>query len=150
MPAFDSDAPADWHPGLADDEDSALGSDQCVVRGERWFLRGNLVLPVHGEDTEDLVFGVWLSVSEGTFERAAELWDNPHRVREPPYPGWLATALPGYADPTLGMLARLRHRPPGTRPLVALHQSDHPLAVEQREGIAPARAAELAELARGG
>ncbi len=147
MPAFDSDAPADWDPALAGEEGSALGSDQCVVRGEKWFLRGNLVLPVHGEG-EDVVWGVWLSVSEGTFDRAAELWENPHRVREPPYPGWLATELPGYEVSTLGMLARLRHRPPGTRPLVVLHGSDHPLAVEQRDGIDAARADELAALAR--
>ena len=147
MPAFDSDAPADWDPALAGEEGSALGSDQCVVRDERWLLRGNLVLPVQG-DGEDLVWGVWLSVSEGTFDRAAELWEHPHRVREPPYPGWLATELPGYEVSTLGMLARLRHRPVGLRPLVVLHGSDHPLAVEQREGIGPERAEQLAALAR--
>ena len=48
------------------------------------------------------------------------------------------------------MLARLRHRPVGLRPLAVLHQSAHPLAVEQREGITAARAEELASLVRVG
>ena len=149
MPVFLADAPADWDPALAGDPGSALGPEQCVIREERWFLRGNLVVPVTDAE-DDLVWGVWLAVSEGTFDRATELWQNEGRVREPPYPGWLATALPGYDRPTLGMLARLRHRPVGLRPLVVLHQSDHPLAVEQREGITAARAEELASLVRVG
>jgi hypothetical protein len=39
--------------------------------------------------------------------------------------------------------AFLNHRRPGWRPLVELEATDHPLSVEQREGIPVARVREL-------
>jgi hypothetical protein len=148
MPAFMFDAPAAWDPEVhGRSERSALSSDQCVIEDEQWYLRGLLAIPV--QDAEDVVFGVWLSVSEGTFERAIELWDDDRRRREPPYPGWLANTIPGYADDTVGLLARLKQREPGKRPLVQVDAStEHELATDQSEGVRDERAAQLADVAR--
>lgn len=148
MPAFLFDAPAAWDPEAhAASERSALSSDQCVIEEEQWFLRGLLEIPV-ADGAEPLVFGVWLSVSEGTFDRAVELWENERRVRDPAYPGWLANDIPGYEPPTTGLLARLKNQLVGKRPLVQLHAIEHPLVVDAENGITSERAAELTTAVR--
>lgn len=59
--------------------------------------------------------------------------------------GWLSTALPIYPLETLSLPTLVHTRPVGLRPLVELEPSDHPLAIEQRNGITRARVQELAE-----
>jgi hypothetical protein len=141
--AFHAEAPDAWDPAMASDPDSGLTGDQCVIGGERYFVRGLLVIPVAGAE-EDFTWGVWVEVSEGSFERMSELWQTPNREREPPYPGWLANALPSYAASTLGMLARVKTRPVGLKPVVQVSADDHPLSVEQQQGIPLDRVREIA------
>jgi hypothetical protein len=141
--AFHAAAPDAWSEELDSDAESGLTADQCVIGGERFFVRGLLVLPVRDADA-DFTWGTWIEVSAGSFERMSELWETPNREREPPYPGWLANALPAYAQPTLGMLARLKTRPVGLAPLIQVSADDHPLAVEQQDGITVARVREIA------
>jgi hypothetical protein len=141
--AFHAAAPDAWSDGLADDPESGLTADQCVIAGERFFVRGLLVLPVHDAE-EDFTWGIWVEVSAGSFERMSELWETPNREREPPYPGWLANALPGYDAPTIGMLARLKTQPVGRAPLVQVSADDHPLSAEQQHGITTERVRAIA------
>jgi hypothetical protein len=141
--AFHAEAPDAWSPQRADDPESGLTADQCVIGGERFFARGLLVLPVRDAD-EDFTWGVWVELSSGSFERMSELWETPNREREPPYPGWLANALPGYRQSTLGMLARMKTQPVGLAPLVEVSADDHQLSAEQHEGITLARVREIA------
>ncbi|MEV0465699.1 DUF2199 domain-containing protein [Nocardia tengchongensis] len=53
--------------------------------------------------------------------------------------------LPLYEPSTLNLKTKLRTQLPGTRPLVELEPTDHPLAVEQRTGITRARVQAIAE-----
>ncbi len=69
---------------------------------------------------------------------------DPRRTEEPPYFGWIATSLSGYPD-TLKFKAMVRTREVGERPLIELEPTEHPLAVEQREGITMERVQRLAE-----
>ena len=146
--AFHAAAPDAWTAELAGDPESGLTADQCVIGGERFFARGLLVLPVRDAE-EDFTWGVWVELSPGSFERMSELWETPNREREPPYPGWLANALPGYQASTLGMLARMTTRPVGLAPLVQVSADDHPLSAEQQQGIDVARVREIAAAIRG-
>ena len=141
--AFHAAAPDAWSPDRASDERSGLTADQCVIADERWFVRGLLVLPVLDAEP-DFTWGVWVEVSAGSFERMSELWETPKREREPPYPGWLANALPAYERSTLGMLARMTTQPVGLPPLVQVSADDHPLSVEQQHGITVARVEQIA------
>ena len=59
--------------------------------------------------------------------------------------GCLTTELPIYPVSTLSLKTNVRTRPVGERPLIELEPTDHPLAVEQREGITLARVIEIAE-----
>ncbi|MGW7535495.1 DUF2199 domain-containing protein [Amycolatopsis sp. NPDC054798] len=142
--AYGAPAPAYWHDGLAGKPGCLLSGEQCVLDGEHFFVRARLVLPM--TDGEDFEWGVWVSLSETSFARVTELWEDPARVNEPPYFGWLSTELPGYEPTTLNLKTNLHSQPPGIRPIVELEPTDHPLAVEQRTGIDWARVQEIAEL----
>lgn len=121
-----------------------LSSDQCVVDDEHFFIVGNIDIPIIGRD-ELFSWDVWVSLSQANFTRAYQLWSTPGRESEPPYFGWLCTALPGYPD-TLHLKTHVHTRAVGRRPFVELEPTDHPLAVEQRTGITWDRVQEIAEL----
>lgn len=121
-----------------------LGEEQCVLDDDGFFIKGNIEIPILGNPADIFVWTVWVSLSRENFERASMMWHDPRRVEEPPYFGWLSTALPCY-PPTVLLKAHVHSREPGTRPLVELEPTDHPLAVEQRNGITPERIRLIAE-----
>src|SRR3954470_15821335 len=129
--SYAAEAPTAWSPEAASYAGSELGEETCVIRGEEFFIRGQLVLAV--EDAgEDFVWGVWVELGQ---EDAAR--------REGP--GRLANELPVYGLSTLDLPAQVRPAPAGERPLVELEPGDHPLAREQHEGITTARVQAFAE-----
>ena len=137
-------APAHWNDSLAADERGVLTEDLCVIRGEHFFVRARIVIPVIDADQE-FDWGVWVSLSQTNFARTHELWTTPGREREPPYFGWLSTEIPIYHPTTLSLKTHVHTQPVGRRPLVVLEPTDHPLAVEQRTGITVARVQRIAE-----
>jgi len=143
--SFGADAPY-WYDVIAPEEReerAELSSDQCVIDGEHYFVRGCLEIPVT-DGAEPFSWGVWVSLSEKSFERMSELWETPGRENEPPHFGWLSTSLPCYPE-TLNLKTHVHTRPVGLRPLIELEPTEHPLAVEQRNGITMARVKEIAE-----
>jgi hypothetical protein len=146
--------PLDWayeHPTYWDggrNEDDWLSDDLCAWTddaGQRtYFIRGVLYLPI-AETGETLGYGVWSSLSRESFERVGKLWDDPARVEEPPYFGWLSNSVPGYPE-TLNLPLDVVVEDVDKRPALVLHDGDHPLIREQREGISMVRAREIAEL----
>jgi hypothetical protein len=140
-------APAWWSSELESDSESELAEDACVIRGEHFFIRGLLWLPVLGSE-QDFAWGIWVSLSEASFVRAGELWDREGREAEPPMFGWLSSELPVYEPSTLLLKTRLHTQPVGIRPRLELEPTDHQLAVEQRAGIRMERVQEFAEQLR--
>lgn len=120
-----------------------LNADYCKIDDEFFFVRGCIKIPVIGSENP-LIWGVWSSLSNQNFERELEVALKPERVDEPPYFGWLSTRIEIYPD-TLQLKCNVRSQPPGARPLIELEPSDHPLSVEQREGITSERLIEIAE-----
>ena len=142
--SFGTDAPAPYYVVAPEERDSRceLTSDLCVIDGEHFFLRGCLEIPVVDE-TGPFVWGVWCSLSKESFKRVIEMWEVEGRENDPPRFGWLCTSLPLYPE-TLHLKTHVHTRPLGERPFVELEQTDHPLAVEQRQGITMARVQEIA------
>lgn len=141
------EAPDEWF-GLSPAQRRAMGvlsSDQCIIGSDRFFVRGSLEIPVV-EGAGPFVWNVWVSLSETNFGRASQGWDDPLRAEEPPYFGWLCNDLVGYPQ-TLGLKTNVHTRAVGICPFIELEPTDHPLAVEQREGITMARVIEIAEIA---
>jgi hypothetical protein len=141
------EAPDEWTALTASQRRSKgeLSSDQCIINPDRYFIRGSLELPVI-DGAGQFVWDVWVSLSESNFKRASERWHDPDRIKEPPYFGWLCNSLPGYPE-TLNLKTSVHTRAVRVRPFIELEPTDHPLAVEQREGITMARVIEIAGIA---
>lgn len=120
-----------------------LNADLCVVDGEHFFVRGHIEIPIHGGD-EPFAWSVWCSLARESFGHAMEHWHDEHRDEQPPYFGWLCTELPIYPS-TLHLKTHVHSRKPGVVPSIELEPTDHPLAVEQREGISWGRVEQLAD-----
>lgn len=116
------------------------GSDLCELDGRR-FLRGVIALPIRAEG-RDFGWGVWAEVSPEAFDRYRELWSDPDQHLEPAFAGRLANELPGYPS-TTGLELRITLTSPAQRPAFEVHDPDHALAREQREGIRLERVLEL-------
>jgi hypothetical protein len=140
--------PAAWWDLPENERDSRceLSSDQCVIDGKFFFLKGLIEIPVI-ETPDKFNWAAWVSVSEASFRRASELWHRPGRETEPPFFGWLNTALPIYPD-TINLKTMVHTRPVGQRPFIELEPTDHPLALEQREGVTLGRIQEIGETLR--
>jgi hypothetical protein len=140
------DAPAYWDGERT--EDDQLTDDLCTLRDDEpklnFFIRGVLEIPIEGAD-ERLGYGVWSTLSEDSFNRVVDLWDDPARTEEPPYFGWLSNSLTGYPE-TLNLPLDVVVQELEKRPLFVLHDGDHPLIEEQQRGISMARVQEIAEL----
>jgi hypothetical protein len=142
-----ADWPVQWELlSPQDRERSLLGEEQCIIEsgeGLHHFVRTCLEIPVRGTGAV-FTWGVWVSLSERSFEEMSEHWEDPERTTLGPYFGWLCTTIPEYPD-TVFLTTRVHQRAVGLRPTVELEPTEHPLAVHQREGIEPA---ELQEIVR--
>ena len=142
--SYNVPTPIHWRYKYKWERHSELGTDLCVIRGENFFIRGNVEIPIIDSD-EIFGYSVWVSLSQQNFERTRELWFEPKRVEEEPYFGWFSSQLPNYPD-TINLKTLVHTRPVGIVPYIELEGTDHPLAVEQREGITMERVQEIAEL----
>src|SRR5437867_7313493 len=145
IPSFGWEYPAQYLaiPEAERAKRATLSDDACVIDDEWFFVRGCLEIPVHGYH-EPLSYGVWLSLSRASFARYAQMFDEVGRASGAKFFGWLCTAIPGYPDTQLlKTMVQVRAWP--TRPYVELERTDHPLAIEQRDGVSPWRVPRLVE-----
>jgi hypothetical protein len=138
--------PAHWTELSPEDRARGYLDDEvCIIKDAGQFVRGCVLLPFVDGPVPFFEWSVWVSLSEPNFRRTVDLWTTPGREAEPPYFGWFSCVLPGY-PPTLNLKCMVHTRPVGQRPAIELEPTDHPLAVEQREGITVARVQEFAEI----
>jgi hypothetical protein len=143
MPTFGADAPLSYYevPEAEREARCPLGSDDCVIDETDFFVRGCIEIPVHGE-SDPFVWGVWVSLSQANFEEWAKHFTVARRSHVGPFFGWLNAWLKPYPD-TVALKTRVHLRDDGIRPCIELEPTDHPLALEQRNGISAERVAEL-------
>lgn len=118
-----------------------LTDDLCVVDDERFFLCGCLDLPI-AEFSEKLVIRVWAEVEEETFFEYQDLLDVKERDSYGPYLGKLSAALPTYQN-TEGIKVELRINNDGIRPSIIALESNHPLTIDQINGLPAERYHEI-------
>ena len=143
--SFGADAPAHYQQ-VAESERAArcdLTPEICIIDERHFFVRACLEIPVI-DGAAPFAWGVWTSLSEPSFRRMASLWETEGRESEPPFFGWLCTAVPLYPD-TLLLKTHVHMQPVGARPLVELEPTDHPLAIDQRTGITMQRVQQIVE-----
>ena len=141
------EAPAYWDGGRGAAD--RLSDDLCTWTDDdgrlNYFVRCVLPLAIVDHD-EEFRYGVWASLSERSFDRFVELYDDPARVDEPPYFGWLSNAIPDYPE-TLNLPSDVVVFEESLRPKVVLHDAPHPLVRDQREGITLERVRTVVERA---
>lgn len=145
-------APELWFgvPSLVQGLWCQLDEETCVIRnpnffGEKsYFIKGNIEIPIH-ENKDSFAYTVWVSLSEKNFRRATQMWNDSNRVNEPPYFGWLSSQVWLYPS-TINLKTQVHTREVGLRPLIELEPTNHPLAIEQRQGISMQRVVEIARL----
>jgi len=140
-------APALWYQIPEEERESRtlLGSDSCVIDNQHYFVLGRIVLPVI-DCPDPFVWLAWVSLSPENFKRAGEVWETEGRENEPPYFGWLQSALP-YAQSTLSLATNVVTRPVGERPLIEMHECNHQLYVQTKQGITIVEVQEIVERA---
>jgi hypothetical protein len=142
--AYALEQPDAWHgvPEQQRPHRTTLDTDACTIDGREFYVRGCIVIPVI-DHADSFVWGVWVSVSEKSFDRIGQLWDVEIRDHEPPFFGWLANNISIYPT-TRNLKLNVVLNNAGQRPSLLLEPTDHPLAVEQRNGITLDRVKDIA------
>jgi hypothetical protein len=143
LPHIGDDRPAYYYgiPEAERERRVKLTGDTCVIDDEDYFIRGVIEIPVHGHPHE-FGWGVWVTLKKENFEKYQANFDTPDIG---PFFGWLSTEIDWYKPHTTINLKTMAHfRGEGLRPMIKLEPaSDHPLAVDQRNGITLEKAWEI-------
>lgn len=120
--------------------------DEFAVIDKQPFVHGCIPIPVIGREMP-FYWCVWASFSCQDFARAAYIRSIPDEYRrpEPNYSGTLASKIGIYPN-TLGLTLQIETRPFGQKHFFRLSGAEHPLAIEQRDGISLERLREISEL----
>jgi hypothetical protein len=117
------------------EERTTYSLDRCTVTDEdgetHYFIRGVIFIPIKGQENP-FGIGVWVSQSEKNFDRYLE--DDEDMVDEPTF-GWLVNRVGFYEKDTFLLKTRVHFSGGRRRPTIELEPTDHPFAVDQREGI---------------
>ncbi|MBN9299894.1 MAG: DUF2199 domain-containing protein [Filimonas sp.] len=113
----------------------------CVVDEEHFFHRGRLTIPII-DHTEDLIFNVWTSISKSNYDIRVNLWEDPKRIEQKPYFGWLQTIVPQYGE-TINIKTIAQEQEVGLIPKIISIEEDHPLTIDQENGITYTKALQI-------
>jgi hypothetical protein len=140
LPDLGADKPDLWWDVPAEERPRRviLTPDTCVI-DEHCFIRGVIEIPVHDE-AEPFGLGVWASQKKENFQTYLDNFDS---AAIGPFFGWLCTNVAYYPGGTHHLKTMAHFRGGGLRPAIEVEPTDHPLAVDQREGITLARAWEI-------
>lgn len=141
LPDIGADYPDSYYDVPEDEREKRIfiTSDLCSIDNEDFFIRGVIQIDVHGQDN-DFGFGVWVSQKKENFQIYV---DNFESDQIGPFFGWLNTRLSCYDEDTLALKTMAHFRGAKTRPYIEVEPTDHPLAIDQRDGISLERAWEL-------
>jgi len=144
--AYGADAPYQYYliPDAEKAQRCILTDDQCVIDNSEFYIRGSIELNVENND-QKFRWNVWVLINREDYNRMEELWEDENRILEKPYYGRLATKLEPYPD-TLNLPVSITTEPVGYIPKVHLGECNHPLYLEQENGIDQDRVVSFAKL----
>jgi hypothetical protein len=130
----------DHYDRLSEQEKKSSGkisADFCEVADDR-FVRVCLEVPILGFP-ETFLWGLWVSLSKKNYEEYGRKFKDEYNAR---YFGWVCNSLPGYPE-TVGLKTDVLVEGNKSRPLLSLHETDHPLFSEFKNGMSKKRAVEV-------
>jgi hypothetical protein len=116
-----------------------LTPDTCIIDDRDYFIRGVILIPIK-RSKERFGIGAWVSQSKEHFD---EYVGAPDSAEYGPFFGWLSTRVRYFEEDTFLLKTMAHFRRGGKRPTIELEPTDHPLAVDQREGITLVKAREI-------
>ncbi|MBK6896735.1 MAG: DUF2199 domain-containing protein [Alphaproteobacteria bacterium] len=144
-----TDAPSLWQDSISPESNKSileashiLTKDFCIFENEHYFVRCVLLLPIIGTKNDFFGYGVWSSLSKANFYLYLEHYNEPVRSQLGPWFGWFSNSLKGYPE-TLSLKVHVLPQDNEQRPILELEPCDHPLSLEQRDGITFDRILEL-------
>jgi hypothetical protein len=112
-----------------------ISDDFCVInhtdQTDR-FIRAVLSITIH-DSCETLDYGVWVSVSEKSFNDYARNFKL--ETTKPIYFGRISNEILDYKTTTLGLHVNVKVRSGGIRPEILPHLTEHPLIEDWENGI---------------
>ena len=99
-------------------------------------MRGHIELPII-DTGQTFAWSVWCSLSEKSFRHMAQRWEDPRRDSDV-YFGWLCSPIAVYPS-TIHMKTNVKVRAVGMVPLIEVQECEHPLYIDQHDGLALAR-----------
>jgi hypothetical protein len=118
-----------------------ISSDLCSVDDAHFLVRTVLEIPIRDTD-KTFAFGAWGSLSRENFKTYERELYNPAPAFGPFF-SFLASSLMPYPDIYEVEPRAAMHFRPAKRPLLVLDRCDHPLALDQHEGITVNKVAEI-------
>jgi hypothetical protein len=110
-----------------------LDSNLCAIDRREFYVRGCIEVRVP-ECDDFFAWGVWVSVPKDSFWYILDKWTAEIPADEPLIPGRLCNRIKGYPD-SADLRCSVHLRSNNLRPRFVLEPTDHPLAIEQRDGI---------------
>jgi hypothetical protein len=142
LPDIAADRPDHWWSVPIEERDKRieLTSDTCVIDAKDFFIRGVLEIPIH-DYQRPFAFGVWVSQKRENFCTYLRSFESDEIG---PFFGWLCTRISYYPEDTLLLKTMVHFRAGKLRPLIVVELTDHPLSIDQRNGISLDKAWEIA------
>jgi hypothetical protein len=136
-PALAFSSPANYHELKEEERENIaeIDSDFCTItypdQTDR-FIRVSLTQLVN-DAQEDLEYGLWVSLSEKSFENYRENYNNDNHITE--YFGWLCSRIPEYEN-TQSIPTTVVTQAGNQRPIIYPHKDhDHPFVQDYYQGI---------------
>lgn len=152
-PSFGLDKPVYYFDVLASevDERVTITDDLCHIRTDDdaddiFCIRATLDIPIGGA-LEPFCWGVWVTQSEENYNRYVDTFSEDQRGET--HFAWLPVDLPYYKRTNAGdnvehLKSDVEWGKASQRPTVQIHECDHPLYLDQRDGISWDKAIEIA------
>jgi hypothetical protein len=135
--SFAADYPDNYANMSIDEREqrAVVGSDQCVIDENQFYIRGCLEIPLLESDGVFL-WGLWASVWKDDYSEIDDCWEEKGRENtHSPFRGRLGNSLKQYSPDTVNLKLSIKLRPVGERPLFIVEDPDHPLGIAQRNGM---------------
>lgn len=140
LPDMGSDRPAYWG-AVPEDKRSeliTLTEDTCIIEND-YFIRGIIEIPIL-DYPKRFGFGVWVTQKKENFDTYIDNFDSD---KIGPFFGWLSTHLDFYDEDTINLKTMAHFRGNGLRPTIEIEPSNHPLSLDQKNGISLEKAWEI-------
>jgi hypothetical protein len=129
--SFAANFPDPYANMSADERDTRalIGSDQCVIDQEQFYVRGCLEIPIL-ETKEVFLWGLWAMVWEKDYDEISRHWEFIGREKKiGPYKGRLTNSLSIYPG-TFNLPVTIHIRPVVERPLFIVDELNNLMGID--------------------